>query len=37
MKLNEEHGIVPQTVRSNREDILNKQSIPDIRGTKERA
>ncbi|MCB9037974.1 MAG: excinuclease ABC subunit UvrB [Lewinellaceae bacterium] len=37
MAYNEEHGIVPQTVRSSREDILNKQSILDIRGTKERA
>ena len=37
MAYNEEHGIVPQTVRSSREDILNKQSILDVRGTKERA
>ncbi|MCB0558296.1 MAG: excinuclease ABC subunit UvrB [Lewinellaceae bacterium] len=37
MAYNEEHGIVPQTVRSSREDILNKQSILDIRGTRERA
>ena len=37
MAYNEEHGIVPETVRRSREEILSKQSILDIRGTKERA
>ncbi len=37
MAYNEEHGIVPETVRRTREEILSKQSILDIRGTKERA
>jgi excinuclease ABC subunit B len=34
---NEEHGITPQTVRRSREEIINKQSILDIRGKKSRA
>ncbi|MCO6491036.1 MAG: excinuclease ABC subunit UvrB [Phaeodactylibacter sp.] len=37
MAYNEEHGIVPETVRRTREEILSKQSILDIRGTRERA
>lgn len=37
MAYNEEHGIIPATVRRSREEILSKQSILDIRGTKERA
>ncbi|MCO6475773.1 MAG: excinuclease ABC subunit UvrB [Phaeodactylibacter sp.] len=37
MAYNEEHGIVPETVRRTREEILSKQSILDIRGVKERA
>lgn len=37
MAYNEEHGIIPETVRRSREEILSKQSILDIRGTKERA
>ncbi|MCB0546650.1 MAG: excinuclease ABC subunit UvrB [Phaeodactylibacter sp.] len=37
MAYNEEHGIVPETVRRTREEILSKQSILDIRGIKERA
>lgn len=34
---NEEHGITPQTIEATREDILNKQSILDIRGKKSKA
>jgi excinuclease ABC subunit B len=37
MAYNEEHGITPQTLRKTREEILSKQSILDIRGTKARA
>jgi excinuclease ABC subunit B len=32
MAYNEEHGIIPQTVRRSREEILAKKSILDIRG-----
>ncbi|MEN0046571.1 MAG: excinuclease ABC subunit UvrB [Bacteroidota bacterium] len=31
---NEEHGIVPKTMRKSKEEILSKRSILDIRGTK---
>ncbi len=37
MAYNEEHGIIPQTVRRSREEILSKQSILDIRGNQQRA
>ena len=37
MAYNEEHGITPKTLRKSREEILSKQSILDIRGTKTRA
>ncbi|MEL6945956.1 MAG: helicase-related protein, partial [Bacteroidota bacterium] len=33
MAYNEEHGIVPKTMRKSREEILSKRSILDIRGT----
>ena len=32
MAYNEEHGIVPRTVTKSREEILNQESILDIRG-----
>lgn len=32
MAYNEEHGIIPQTVRKSKEDILSQHSILDIRG-----
>ncbi len=32
MAYNEEHGIVPQTLKKSREEIINKKSILDIRG-----
>ncbi len=37
MAYNEEHGITPQTIRKSREEILEKKSILDIRGKKEKA
>ncbi len=37
MAYNEANGIVPQTVRRSREEILSKQSILDIRGNQQRA
>ncbi len=37
MAYNEEHGITPKTMRKTREEILNKKSILDIRGKKDRA
>ncbi len=37
MAYNEEHGIVPKTVRKSREEILAKKSILDIRGKQEKA
>ena len=37
MAYNEEHGIVPETVRKSRDEIMAKKSILDIRGNKQRA
>lgn len=37
MAYNEEHGIVPQTVRKSRDEILAKRSILDIRGKQAQA
>ena len=37
MAYNEEHGIVPETVRKSRDEIMAKKSILDIRGKKQRA
>jgi len=37
MAYNEEHGITPKTRRNTREEIMNKQSILDIRGVKKQA
>jgi excinuclease ABC subunit B len=37
MEYNEEHGITPKTRRNTREEILNKQSILDIRGVNKNA
>jgi len=37
MAYNEEHGITPKTRRNTREEIMNKQSILDIRGVQKQA
>ncbi|MEM8523784.1 MAG: excinuclease ABC subunit UvrB [Bacteroidota bacterium] len=34
IEYNEQHGIVPKTMRKSKEEILSKRSILDIRGTK---
>ncbi|PTM14632.1 MAG: excinuclease ABC subunit B [Bacteroidetes bacterium] len=35
MAYNEEHGIIPKTMRKTREEIMAKQSILDVRGVKD--
>ncbi|MBX2870512.1 MAG: excinuclease ABC subunit UvrB [Saprospiraceae bacterium] len=37
MAYNEEHGIIPTTVKKSKEEIMEQQSILDIRGKKSRA
>ncbi len=37
MAYNEKHGITPQTVKKSKEDIMNQQSILDIRGKQSKA
>lgn len=34
MAYNEEHGITPETIKATKEDILNKQSVLEVRGKK---